>query len=331
MFSIHSNHIVINVQYSKIMGHIHSSNSFFNYKIIYMIIVNYVYINCDKLLRETTCLPILLYKYQFCTISKLLHNVHMLHLVANSTSPYYSDLLSPLLLLSLILIPCCWLKWFPSPMGSPFKITSNTKILSISLSVAIMWRYIVVNNVKATSSFKRSLLLVSFNVKLAWSSALSQPHLEASVRRRLTLPKVGIGSPPGLLQLQSSTTERKTPRLEVLFILLERSWSVDVQNGLAWAIWTSAAQVMYKRRAGSQTGNLTPDHKKSGIDPIPTSTGGVRHGVRKLSKRATRLLKTSSHSEVWVRSYGCPKSRESNLGQFRDSSLGVPGKSAIRM
>jgi hypothetical protein len=84
MFSIHSNHIVINVQYSKIMGYIQSYNSFFNYKILHMIIVNYVYINCDKLLREKTCLPILLYKYQICTISRLLHNVHMLHLVMGS-------------------------------------------------------------------------------------------------------------------------------------------------------------------------------------------------------------------------------------------------------
>ncbi len=32
---------------------------------------------------------------------------------------------------------------------------------------------------------------------------------------------------------------------------IESSWSVDVQNGLAWAIWTSAAQVMGERRAGS--------------------------------------------------------------------------------
>ncbi len=72
--------------------------------------------------------------------------------------------------------------------------------------------------------------------------------------------KVGIGSPLGLLQLQSSTVEGKTPRLEVFFILLKRSWSVNVQNGLTWAIWTSAAQVMGKRRARSQTGNLTPDH-----------------------------------------------------------------------
>jgi hypothetical protein len=89
MFSIHFNHIVINeVQYSRIMGHIQSSNSFFNYKTLYMIVVNQVYINCDKLLREITYLPILLYKYQFCTILRLFYNVHMLHLVASSTSPY---------------------------------------------------------------------------------------------------------------------------------------------------------------------------------------------------------------------------------------------------
>jgi hypothetical protein len=160
---------------------------------------------------------------------------------------------------------------------------------------------------------------------------MSQPHLEASVRRRLTLPKVGIGSPPGLPQLQSSTTEGKTPRLEVFFISLERSWSVDVQNDLAWAIWTSVAQIMYKRRAGSQTASLTPDHQKLRIDPMPTYAGGVRHGVGKLVKRATRFLQTSSHSEVWARSYGCLKSWESNPGQFRDPSLGVPGKSVIRM
>jgi len=50
---------------------------------------------------------------------------------------------------------------------------------------------------------------------------------------RLTLPKVGIGSLLGLPQLQSSTAEGKTPRLEVFFTMLERSRSVDVENGLA--------------------------------------------------------------------------------------------------
>ncbi len=43
------------------------------------------------------------------------------------------------------------------------------------------------------------------------------------------------------------------------------------------------------------------------------------------------MLKTSSRSEVGARSYEHPKSRESKPGQFRDSTLGVLGKSAIRM
>ncbi len=104
---------------------------------------------------------------------------------------------------------------------------------------------------------------------------MSQPHFEASVRMRLTLPKVGTWSPPGLLRFQSSIVEGKTPRIEVFFIPFERSRSLDVKNGLAWAIQTFAAQVMVKRRVGSQTGNLTPDHKKSVIDPTPGCAEGV--------------------------------------------------------
>jgi hypothetical protein len=42
--------------------------------------------------------------------------------------------------------------------------------------------------------------------------------------------------------------------------VIGRSRSVDIENGLALAIWTYVAQVMGKRRAGSQTANLTPDH-----------------------------------------------------------------------
>jgi hypothetical protein len=42
--------------------------------------------------------------------------------------------------------------------------------------------------------------------------------------------------------------------------------------------------------AGSQTANLTPDQKKSGIDPIYLSTEGVQHTVGKLSTRGTTLL-----------------------------------------
>jgi hypothetical protein len=160
---------------------------------------------------------------------------------------------------------------------------------------------------------------------------LSQPHFEASVRMRLTFPKVGTWSPPGLPQLQSSIAEIKTPHLEVFFIPLERPWSVDVENDLAWAIRASTVQVMVERRAGSQTGSLTPDHKKSGIDPIPVCENGMRYTVGKSLRRATSLLQTSSQSKVWAGSYELPKSRESKPWQFRDSSLGVPGIKAIWM
>jgi hypothetical protein len=119
---------------------------------------------------------------------------------------------------------------------------------------------------------------------------LSQPHFEASVRMRLTLLKVGTRSPPGLLQFQSSIVEVKTPRLEIFFISLERPWNLDVENGLAWAIWTFVAQVMVERTVGSQIGNLTPDHKKSGIDSILVCAERVRHTVEKFLRRATSLL-----------------------------------------
>jgi len=77
---------------------------------------------------------------------------------------------------------------------------------------------------------------------------------------KLTLSKLGLGSPPGLPKLQSSIANVKTPCIRVFFISLESYGIVNVENGLAWAIWTSVAQVMAKRRVGSQIGNLTPDH-----------------------------------------------------------------------
>ncbi len=74
------------------------------------------------------------------------------------------------------------------------------------------------------------------------------------------LEKVRIWSPPGLSNVQSSTARPKTPRIGVFLVSLKRFWSVDIENGLVLAIWTSVAQVMGKRRAESQTGSLTPDH-----------------------------------------------------------------------
>jgi hypothetical protein len=123
-----------------------------------------------------------------------------------------------------------------------------------------------------------------------------------SVKTKLTLPKWGLGSPLGLPKFQSSIARVKTPRIGKFFISLEIYRSLNVQNGLAWPIWIYVTQVMAKRKVGSQTGNLTPDHGKSRIDPIPLRSGGVQHVVGKLSTRAITLVQTLSRSEVYTRS-----------------------------
>jgi hypothetical protein len=78
-----------------------------------------------------------------------------------------------------------------------------------------------------------------------------------------TLGKVGIWSPPGLPNVQSSTARPKTPRIGVFLVSLERSWSVDIENGLALAIWTFVAQVMGKRRAGVKLSLPTTKSRES--------------------------------------------------------------------
>ncbi len=109
-----------------------------------------------------------------------------------------------------------------------------------------------------------SIYIIKFQILIveifAWLDHLSQPHFEGVLRSPLTLLKMGLGSPLGFAKIQSMIARVKTPCIETFFIPLKRSWSVDVQNGLAWTIWTSAAQVMVERRAGSQIGSLTPDH-----------------------------------------------------------------------
>jgi hypothetical protein len=96
---------------------------------------------------------------------------------------------------------------------------------------------------------------------LKWNQHLCRnPTLAKCGGEAQHLEKVKSWSPPGLPNVQSSTARPKTPRIGVFLVSLERSWSVDIENGLALAIWTSVAQVMGKRRVGSQTDNLTPDH-----------------------------------------------------------------------
>jgi hypothetical protein len=47
---------------------------------------------------------------------------------------------------------------------------------------------------------------------------------------------------------------------------------------------------MAKRKAENQIYNLTPDHLKSGIDPISLRSGDVQHIVAKILTRAITLL-----------------------------------------
>ncbi len=152
-----------------------------------------------------------------------------------------------------------------------------------------------------------------------------------SVRMRLTLPKWGLGSPPRLPKVQSLIARVKKPCINAFFISLESYWSVDVQNGLVWPIWTSPTQVMAKRKVGSQIGSLSPDHKKSGINLIPLRAGGMQHAVGKILTRAITLVETSSRSEVCTRSYSPVKLRNSYPWRFRDSHLEVSGQKVIWM
>jgi hypothetical protein len=81
---------------------------------------------------------------------------------------------------------------------------------------------------------------------------------------------------------------------------------------------------MAKRRVGSQIVNLTPDQKKSRIDPIYLATDNVQHTVGTLLMSATTLLQNVPRSEVCSQSYGALKSQESQLAQFWDSHSRVP-------
>jgi hypothetical protein len=141
------------------------------------------------------------------------------------------------------------------------------------------------------------------------SLEFSQPHFEASVRMKLTLPKVGTWSPRGVPKTQSLIARIKTPHIEVLFIPLERSWSVDVWNGLAWAIWTSEAQVMVERKAGSQTAIWSVDVQNGLAWAIWTSEAQVM-----VERRTT---KSHELTRSWCLQVECDTLFESSWGELQ--------------
>jgi hypothetical protein len=87
---------------------------------------------------------------------------------------------------------------------------------------------------------------------------VATPHFEASVRMKLTLPKVGIWSLPGLPKTQSLIAGVKTPRIE--------KYTVGKVLKCRCPKWPRMSHldicstVTVERRGGTQTGSLTPDH-----------------------------------------------------------------------
>jgi hypothetical protein len=85
---------------------------------------------------------------------------------------------------------------------------------------------------------------------------------------------------------------------------------------------------MVKRKVGNQTGSLTPDHGKSGIDPIPlvcdTSLESSQRGLQLWFRPHPN--RRSAPEVIVPQSCGTP-----NLDNFDTPILGVPRQKAIWM
>ncbi len=84
---------------------------------------------------------------------------------------------------------------------------------------------------------------------------VSQPYFGPSVGVKPNTPKVGNLESSGTPKFLELNSKAQNIRIEAFLVSLERSGSINIENGLALVIWTSAAQVMGKR-----IGSLTPDH-----------------------------------------------------------------------
>jgi len=140
------------------------------------------------------------------------------------------------------------------------------------------------------------------------------------------IPKVGSWSPPGLSKTQSSSSRVKTPHIEMLFISIERSWSVDAQNVLACVIWTSTAQVMGKRKGRESNWQFDSRLLKVRNRPLPDVCW----------KSATQRWKALEESynfgsylipiRGWSQEIWAPKVLGFQLGTVSGLLLGSPGK-----
>jgi len=166
--------------------------------------------------------------------------------------------------------------------------------------------------------------------ELLWSQ-LSQSHFGLSVRMKLTLPKVGTWSPLGLPKTQSLIAGVKTPCIGGFLYSVRKVLKCRCPKWLRMSHLDICSPSYGQKKGRESNWQFDSRPLKVRNRPLLTFAEGVRYGIRKLSRRATTLVETSLPSKVRAMRYEFPKSRESNPGQFRDSSLGVLGKSAIRM
>jgi hypothetical protein len=160
---------------------------------------------------------------------------------------------------------------------------------------------------------------------------VSQPHFWKSVRMTFTLPKWGLGSPPGFLKLQSSIARVKTPRLKASFTSLKSYWSVNVENGLAWTIWTLQHKLWQKEEPGVKL-TIWLSTTKSWESTQPRCVQ---------MECDTSLESSQQELQVCFRPHPNPKFEQrvmnsQNLGSLNRNSFGTPpwesrDKKAIRM
>jgi hypothetical protein len=100
--------------------------------------------------------------------------------------------------------------------------------------------------------------------------------------------------------------------------------SLQMLSGVQESEWEWTFTLLKGVQLWELESRCIPESSKRDFRGQNSMVGGVLYIIGKLSTRATTLLQTASQSEVCLQSYGAPKSRESQLGQFRDSHLGVP-------
>jgi hypothetical protein len=103
---------------------------------------------------------------------------------------------------------------------------------------------------------------------------------------------------------------------------------------LKWAHMThlDTWNISYGQKKGQES-NWQFDSRplKVGNRPNFLALGDMRYIVEKILKKITTLFQTSFRSEVCTQNYGSPKLRESQVWEFQDSHLGIPGQNAIWM